>query len=53
MGQQAAHIYTIWLDDVKKIASFHRIAGYRQQKVNCRSFLKYVQTLVESGYRFQ
>ena len=54
MDQQAVKIYTIWLDDVKKIASFHVVAGYRQENFNCHDFFwKYVQALGKSGYRFQ
>lgn len=54
MNQQAIENYTVWINDTERIASFHSIAGYRQEVFNSHDFFwKYVIALQESGYRFQ
>ena len=46
--------YTVWLDDVARVASFHAVAGYRPHTfTNHAFFLGFLRALQERGYRFQ
>lgn len=46
--------YTVWLCDTNRIASFHSVAGYELHTFDCHeSFIGFLHTLQERGYRFQ
>ena len=54
MTKTSVQIWTVWLDEWRKIASFHAIAGYVQQDFRDHGhFLHYMQQLQERGYLFQ
>ena len=45
---------TVWLDEKQRIASFHYVSGYEKREFLRReSFIRYLQSLQEYGYRFQ
>ena len=45
---------TVWLDEQERIASFHYVSGYKKREFLRRDvFIRYLQTIVEEGYRFQ
>ena len=47
-------VWTVWLDQVQKIASFHAVEGYDQCEFRDHShFLHYMEDLQNSGYLFQ
>jgi len=44
----------VWLDEKEKIASFRYVTGYQKREFLRRElFVRYLQGLVEAGYRFQ
>jgi len=44
----------VWLDEKRKIASFRYVTGYQKREFLRRErFIRYLQGLVEEGYRFQ
>ena len=46
--------YTVWLCDTDRIASFHRVAGYKPHSFSCHEFfMGFLHSLQERGYRFQ
>lgn len=46
--------YTVWVDVVEKIASFHEIKTGELMKFDQRElFINYLYTLTEQSYRFQ
>ena len=51
---QASPQQTVWLDEKKRIASFHFVDGYtRKDFLNGDAFMSFLQSLLERGYRFQ
>ena len=44
-------VWTVWLDQVQKIASFHAVDGYEFRDHS--HFLHYMEDLQNSGYLFQ
>ncbi|WP_455583156.1 hypothetical protein [Dysosmobacter sp.] len=47
-------IWTVWLNQARKIASFHAIDGYiRYDFRDHGHFLHYMQELQDGGYLFQ
>ncbi|MBQ8801671.1 MAG: hypothetical protein IJZ52_05245 [Clostridium sp.] len=48
------NLNTVWLNEKERIASFHYISGYQRLEFPRReSFIRYLQTLQEKGWRFQ
>ena len=46
--------YRVWVGTADRIASFHEVDTYVLQSFWCHeTFVKYLRTLQESGYRFQ
>ena len=46
--------WTVWMDEGGRIASFHPVEGYREQRFhNHDFFLEFLQGLQAQGYRFQ
>lgn len=46
--------YTVWLCAASRIASFHPVEGFREQRfLNHPLFLNYLQELQNQGYKFQ
>lgn len=46
--------YTVWIDVKNKIVSFHKTPDFEEMVFLLRdSFLSYVQSLSDAGYRFQ
>ena len=51
---QPREIYTVWLNEVTHIASFHEISGYQRHDYHNHSyFMAFLHSLQERGYRFQ
>lgn len=47
-------LYQVWIDEEKKIASFHKIAGGKLTNfLTQEMFLSYIDNLVYHLYRFQ
>ena len=46
--------WEVWMDEEARIASFHPVAGYREQRFrNHDHFLEFLQGLQTRGFRFQ
>ena len=46
--------WEVWMNEETRIASFHPVAGYREQRFrNHDYFLEFLQGLQAQGYRFQ
>lgn len=46
--------HRVWVGESDYIASFHEVENYKLQCFCCHdTFIKYLRTLQESGYRFQ
>ena len=51
--QKAADASVVWLNSDAQIASFHYEDGYKQLDFSNRVFfMSFLQSLMESGYRF-
>ena len=47
-------LYTVWISEACRIASFHPMEGYRKQSFMTHEFfLNYLQQLQNQGYKFQ
>lgn len=54
MGRQTVETYIVWLDEQKRIASFHPVDGYQRHMLyGYDSFVNFLYVLVERGYRLQ
>lgn len=55
VGEEATPMqFTVWLCDATRIASFHPVEGFREQRfLDHQFFLNYLQQLQNQGYRFQ
>ena len=52
--EQRSEIYTVWLCDTNRIASFHSVTGYEPHSFTCHEFfMGFLHSLQERGYRFQ
>lgn len=54
MGQQIVETHIVWLNEQKRIASFHQVDGYQRRMLfGHDSFVNFLYVLVECGYRLQ
>lgn len=53
-SDQSSEIHTVWVGEQDRVASFHAIDKYSRQTFACRNtFMQYLQTLQERGFKFQ
>lgn len=54
--QRQPEIHTVWINEEEHIASFHAVEGYAVQEQTFaahESFMQYLRSLQECGFRFQ
>lgn len=51
---EQSNLHTVWIGEADRIASFHAVEDYIRRSFDCReSFLLYLQSLQQKGFRFQ
>ena len=51
---QRPKVHAVWIGDADRIASFHAVDTYKLLTFSCHdSFLNYLRSLQERGFRFQ
>ena len=54
MGDQETEIYTVWIGNADRIASFRKVEGYEKKVFSSHEFfMSFLHGLQERGYRFQ
>lgn len=52
--EQDRKVYSVWVGELDRIASFHSVEGYRKESFACHDFfIQYLRQLQERGFRFQ
>lgn len=52
--KQDRQFYRVWMGEKERIASFHEVAGYRQERFEDHDeFILFLRRLQEQGFRFQ
>ena len=54
MSDQETEVYTVWIGNADRIASFRKVEGYEERTFsNHEFFMSFLQGLQMQGFRFQ